>query len=135
MHLSGEIVCQTQGRGLYDMTAQINQEIPADYAGVCHLFIQHTSASLIITENADPDVHTDLERFFSDLVIDGDSRFIHTAEGSDDMSAHIRSALTDTTMTLPVAQGRLNLGTWQGVYIWEHRIRPHSRKLIYNLTA
>lgn len=98
--------------------------------GLCHLFIQHTSASLLINENADPDVLHDLETFMSDLVPDGDRRFVHTAEGPDDMPAHVRHLLTQTTLTIPVADGRLALGTWQGVFIWEHRHRPHTRKVM-----
>jgi secondary thiamine-phosphate synthase enzyme len=98
--------------------------------GLCHLFIRHTSASLLINENADPDVLRDLETFMSDLVADGDSRFIHTAEGPDDMPAHVRCALTQTSLSIPVMDGRLALGTWQGIYLWEHRHRPHDRQVV-----
>jgi secondary thiamine-phosphate synthase enzyme len=98
-------------------------------AGLCHVFIHHTSASLIIQENADPDVQLDLEAFFSRLVHDADPIYRHTDEGPDDMSAHIRSVLTATSLTIPVAGGRLSLGTWQGLYLWEHRTHPHKRSL------
>ena len=98
--------------------------------GLCHVFVKHTSCSLIITENADPDVHVDLERYLSDLVPDGDSRYRHTAEGPDDMAAHVRSVLTLTELTLPVQAGRLDLGVWQGVYLWEHRQRAQQRDVV-----
>ena len=97
--------------------------------GLCHLFVHHTSASLIIQENADPDVRRDLEAYFARLVPDGDPLFLHTEEGPDDMSAHIRSVLTATQLTIPVTRGRLDLGTWQGVYLWEHRTAPHQRRV------
>ena len=97
--------------------------------GICNVFIHHTSASLILCENADPSVRVDLESFMSEQVKDGDSRFIHTAEGEDDMSAHIRSILTDSSITVPVADGHCLLGTWQGIYLWEHRYQGHQRRL------
>ena len=97
--------------------------------GVCHVFIHHTSASLIITENADSDVQVDLDAFMARLVRDGDPVFVHTAEGPDDMSAHVRSVLTATSLTIPVQGGRCDLGTWQGVFLWEHRERPHRRRI------
>lgn len=126
-----DLTIETSGRSLIDITGRINSVV-ADSSvatGLCHVFIHHTSASLIINENADPDVQTDLETFLSDLVSDGDPRFVHTAEGPDDMSAHIRSALTQTSLTVPVSKGCLALGTWQGVFLWEHRHRPHQRRL------
>jgi len=98
-------------------------------SGICHVFLRHTSASLLITENADPDVRRDLEHFISALAPDGDPAYFHSMEGPDDMPAHIRSVLTCTEMTLPVRGGQLALGTWQGVYLWEHRMRPHRRRL------
>ena len=101
---------------------------------MCHILIRHTSASLIVTENADPAVRRDLERFFSELVPDGDARFEHDAEGPDDMPAHVRAALTLTTLSLPVQRGRLLLGTWQGVFVWEHRLAPHRRQLVVSFT-
>ena len=126
---------QTDGRGLYDFTDQVATEVKraglAD--GICHLFLQHTSASLLINENADPDVLADLETFFSDLVQDGDPRFRHRAEGPDDMAAHVRSALTQTSLCVPVRSGRLALGTWQAIYLWEHRYRPHRRRVLLTL--
>lgn len=118
----------TQGRGLYDIGGRINERL-GEGSGVCHLFVLHTSASLLITENADPDVHDDLERFFAALVPDGDPMFKHTAEGPDDMSAHVRSALTQTSLSIPFSDGRLTLGVWQGVYLWEHRFHPHTRRV------
>lgn len=131
------LTIETSGRSLIDITARINDVVAGSGVamGLCHVFIHHTSASLIINENADPDVQTDLETFISDLVADGDPRFVHTAEGPDDMSAHIRSALTQTSLTIPVSKGCLALGTWQGVFLWEHRHRPHHRRLTVTLTG
>ncbi len=126
------IHCDTPGRGIHDITAEV-ASIVAEAGlevGLCHLFICHTSASLVITENADPDVHRDLETFLADLVPDGDRRFSHRSEGPDDMPAHVRSVLTQTHLTIPVCDGRLALGTWQGVYVWEHRTWPHRRRVI-----
>lgn len=123
------IECRTDGRGLYDIGAQTEARLPAA-DGLCHLFIRHTSASLLITENADPEVHRDLERFFARLAPDGDPLFRHTAEGPDDMPAHVRAALTQTALTVPVERGRLALGVWQGLYVWEHRLRPHRREVV-----
>lgn len=122
---------RTEGRGFKEITSLISDAVRASEVevGVAHAFVLHTSASLIVNENADPDVRTDLERFLSDLAPDGDPRFIHTAEGPDDMSAHVRSVLTATSLTLPVREGRLALGTWQGVFLWEHRHRPHIRRV------
>lgn len=122
----------TRGRGFYDVTADVASLIARNAGqadGVCHLLVRHTSASLVITENADPDVRVDLERFFNDLVPDGDARFRHDAEGPDDMPAHVRSVLTQTTLSVPVSDGRLMLGTWQGIYLWEHRMAAHRREI------
>ncbi len=122
----------TQGRGTYDLTARIQdfvRECGVD-VGLCHVFVAHTSASLILCENADPTVRSDLERYMGSLVPDGDPRFRHTAEGPDDMAAHVRSVLTHSELTLPITSGRCALGTWQGVYLWEHRVRPHRRTVI-----
>ena len=119
-------------RGTRNITEQI-AKIVADSGikhGLCHVFIHHTSASLIICENADPDVMRDMETFMSRTVPDGDPMFTHTAEGPDDMPAHVRSVLTQSDLNLPVADGRCALGTWQGVYLWEHRHAPHSRRVI-----
>ncbi|HLS05863.1 MAG TPA: secondary thiamine-phosphate synthase enzyme YjbQ [Wenzhouxiangella sp.] len=133
--LQKELIIETGGRALIDITARIAQNVSASgvEAGLCHVFLLHTSASLLINENADPDVLADLETFFSELVEDGDARFLHRAEGPDDMSAHIRAALTQTELTLPVQNGRLVLGTWQGIYLWEHRYRPHRRRLVVTI--
>jgi secondary thiamine-phosphate synthase enzyme len=131
------LTIDSPGRRLIDFTGQVNR-IVADSGittGLCHLFLQHTSASLLINENADPDVLTDLETFISDLVPDGDSRFIHTAEGPDDMPAHVRTMLTQTSLTVPVSNGHLALGTWQGIFLWEHRHRPHHRKIVVTLSG
>ena len=124
-----ELVIETRGRGSVDITAQVAAAVEASDIddGLCHLFIRHTSASLMVNENADPAVLSDLETFMRDLVPDGDPRFRHTAEGPDDMPAHIRSVLTQTDLSIPVRGGRLALGTWQGIYLWEHRLTPHSR--------
>ncbi|HEV2208091.1 MAG TPA: secondary thiamine-phosphate synthase enzyme YjbQ [Verrucomicrobiae bacterium] len=128
---SGEIRLQTRGRGLYEFTDQTARWLAQQHAteGLLTLHVRHTSASLLVQENADPDVRADLERFFSRLVPDGDPLFIHTIEGEDDMPAHVRSALTAVNLSLPVAEGRLRLGTWQGLYLWEHRQAPHARSI------
>ena len=127
-----EIEVETRGRGTYEITDRVAEAVRAARvaAGLCHVFTAHTSASLLICENADPDVRRDLETFFVDLVPDGDARFVHTAEGPDDMPAHLRSILTQTDLTIPVRQGALALGTWQGVYLYEHRLRPHRRRVL-----
>ncbi len=127
-----EIELETNGRGTYDITGRVAEAVRAARvtAGLCHLFATHTSASLMICENADPAVRRDLETFMADLVPDGDARFEHTAEGPDDMPAHVRSVLTQTELTIPVRAGRLALGTWQGVYLWEHRLSAHRRRVL-----
>jgi secondary thiamine-phosphate synthase enzyme len=126
-----QISIQTRGRSTTNITPQIEQAIAESgiSTGLCHIFIHHTSASLIITENADPDVRRDLEYYFSRLVTDGDAGFLHVLEGEDDMSAHIRNVLTQSEITLPVTRGRSGLGTWQGVFLWEHRTHAHQRKI------
>lgn len=130
-----ELVIETPGRRLVDITRQVAGVIAESgmERGLCHVFLMHTSASLLISENADPDVLTDLETFFSDLVPDGDRRYRHSAEGPDDMPAHVRSALTQTSLGIPVQNGRLALGTWQALYLWEHRHRAHRRRLVVTL--
>ncbi|MEJ2611996.1 MAG: secondary thiamine-phosphate synthase enzyme YjbQ [Candidatus Thiodiazotropha sp.] len=135
MVLQKKISLQTRGRNTYDITHQIEELIhPTDITtGICQLFIQHTSASLILCENADPDVRTDLERFASKLVPDGDPQFDHTLEGPDDMAAHIRSIFTNMDLSLPITDGRLALGTWQGIYLWEHRTHAHQRQVMVTL--
>lgn len=126
---------QTPGRGLFEISDQINAEIYSAGIenGLGHVFIQHTSASLIITENADPTVLLDLETIISRLAPDGDPEFKHDYEGDDDMAAHVRSILTHTNLSIPIQESRLALGTWQGVYLWEHRYRSHERKIILTL--
>ncbi len=127
------IECRTEGRGFYDLTARVQALVPGDATGLCHLFIHHTSASLVITENADPEVHRDLERLLARIAPDGDPLFRHVAEGADDMPAHARSVLTQSALSVPVRDGRLALGVWQGVYLWEHRTSPHSRRVTVSL--
>ncbi|MDX1518898.1 MAG: secondary thiamine-phosphate synthase enzyme YjbQ [Gammaproteobacteria bacterium] len=126
---------QTRGRETREITRTVNDLIADSRldCGICHVFVHHTSASLILCENADPAVRTDLETFMSRLVPDGDPGFRHTAEGPDDMPAHVRTVLTESGLTLPVQQGRCLLGTWQGIYLWEHRHRGHSRKVTVTL--
>lgn len=121
----------TRGRGFTDVTAQVDAAVQGSGVqdGLVNVFIRHTSASLIVQENADPDVRVDLERFFNDLVPDGDPRYRHVDEGPDDMSAHVRSVLTQTSLSVPVRAGRLSLGTWQAIYLWEHRHADHRRVL------
>ena len=128
-----QLECTTEGRGLYRLDQRVDQLLPSGFNGLCHLFIRHTSASLVITENADPEVHRDLERFFADLVPDGSPLFRHIAEGEDDMPAHVRSLLTQSELLLPVREGRLALGNWQGVYVWEHRTVGHCRSIVMSL--
>lgn len=131
MIFQSEISIETEGRGSYDLTRKVADIVTESgiSAGLCQAFIQHTSASLMICENADPDVMRDLEAWMARAVPDGDPLFTHTAEGADDMPAHVRSVLTQTEMTLPVTAGRLRLGTWQGLFLWEHRYAPHHRRL------
>ena len=125
------IELRTPGRSSIELTRQV-QEIVKNSPitlGICHIFIHHTSASLILCENADPSVRSDLENFMQRLVPDGDPLFRHTAEGADDMPAHIRNILTENSISLPISEGRCILGTWQGIYLWEHRVQSHSRKI------
>ncbi len=123
---------KTRGRGTYDITAKVAAAVrnAGVRTGLCHLFLQHTSASLIICENADPSVRSDLERLLARLVPDGDPIFEHTLEGPDDMPAHIRAILTKMDLTLPVTDGHCALGTWQGIFLYEHRYRPHERRVV-----
>ncbi len=116
---------------MYDLTGQIDRylETTGTSDGLCHIFLRHTSASLIVCENADPAVMADLEALMSRLVPDGDPIFSHTAEGPDDMPAHVRSVLTHTELSVPICESRLDLGTWQGIYLWEHRAAAHRRKI------
>ena len=123
---------RTTGRGTTDITGRIEQIVQQSGigTGLCHVFIQHTSASLVLCENADPAVRSDLETFLGRLVRDGDPVFRHDTEGRDDMPAHIRSILTDSSLNLPIGNGRLALGTWQGVYLYEHRTSSHDRHIL-----
>ena len=127
-----EIRVATQGRGTYDLSRQIQDIVTQSgiSTGLCNVFIRHTSASLMLCENADPAVLRDMETWMSRVVPDGDPDFVHTAEGPDDMPAHVRSVLTQSDLNLPVSDGRCALGTWQGVFLWEHRYRAHSRKVL-----
>jgi secondary thiamine-phosphate synthase enzyme len=129
-----ELTIQTRGRELVDFTREVEKWIGQNKFkdGLLTLHLQHTSASLLIQENADPDVRRDLESFFKRLVPDGDPLFIHTAEGDDDMPAHIRTALTTVNLGIPVHNGQLALGTWQGIYLWEHRIHGHARRVTFH---
>ncbi|MET0052318.1 MAG: secondary thiamine-phosphate synthase enzyme YjbQ [Candidatus Thiodiazotropha sp.] len=135
MVIQDTLTLQTRGRNTYDISASIQERVRESgiRTGICQLFIRHTSASLILCENADPDVRSDLERYTSRLVPDGDPLFDHILEGPDDMSAHIRSILTNMDLSLPISEGRLALGTWQGIYLWEHRTHGHSRQVMITL--
>ena len=130
-----QLIVATKGRGFYPLNHLLRELINEQRleAGLCHCFVHHTSASLVIMENADPDVLHDLESFISRLVVDGDPVFTHTAEGPDDMSAHVRTALTHTDLAIPIRGSRLGLGTWQGVFLWEHRTSAHRRQLTVTL--
>lgn len=127
----------TRGRGTRDITDAVAGVVrDAGVAcGLVHVFVQHTSCSLAITENADPDVRRDLETILGRLAPDGDPAYRHDDEGPDDMSAHARSMLTNTGLSVPVGGGRLLLGTWQGIYLWEHRTAPHRRKVVVTVFA
>jgi secondary thiamine-phosphate synthase enzyme len=129
------IVVHTRGRGTIEVTDEVARVVHASglRAGVCHVFLQHTSASLILCENADPSVRRDLETILARLAPDGDRAYVHDTEGADDMAAHARSVLTSNSLSIPFAEGRLLLGTWQGVYLWEHRRAPHTRRMIVTL--
>jgi secondary thiamine-phosphate synthase enzyme len=125
------------GRGSYEISDRIQQAVRDSgvRTGICHVFIRHTSASLMVCENADPAVRRDLETFMAHQVPDGDPMFSHTAEGPDDMPAHVRSILTQSDLNLPVSNGRCALGTWQGVYLWEHRHSGHERNVIVAISG
>jgi|SRR6185503_1572221 len=130
-----ELTLPTRGRGFYEFTQELAELVKKSglQNGLASLHLQHTSASLLIQENADPEVRHDFERFFSRLAPDGDPLFRHTAEGDDDMPAHIRTALTTVNLGIPFTGGRLALGTWQGLYLWEHRTAPHRRRVTVHL--
>ena len=125
---------RTTPKSFLDITSQVQDFVAESNIqnGVCHLFIKHTSASLVIQENYDPSVRQDFETIFSNLAPE-DFPYVHNMEGKDDMPAHIRSALTSTSETIPVVNGNLSLGTWQGIYIWEHRDQPHNRKVMVSM--
>ncbi len=127
----GELVVETKARGTYDVTKRVAEIVQASRVrdGLATVFIHHTSASLIICENADPTVRSDLETFIAKLVRDGDPMFEHDDEGPDDMPAHVRTVLTQTSIGIPIERGALALGTWQGLYLWEHRTAPHRRRV------
>jgi secondary thiamine-phosphate synthase enzyme len=132
---STELSISTKGRAFYEITREVNAFVSKSgiRQGLATIHIQHTSASLLIQENADPEVRRDFERFFKRLVPDGDSLFEHTAEGDDDMPAHIRTALTAVNLSIPIMHGKMALGTWQGIYLWEHRTHAHTRRVVVHL--
>lgn len=128
---------ETDGQGLYDITHKVG-EVVSEHGmreGLVTVFLRHTSASLLIQENADPSVQADLSTFFARLVPESVSLYTHTAEGADDMPAHIKAALTLTSLSIPVMDGQMALGTWQAIYLWEHRHAPHQRELVISLSA
>ena len=129
------VAVEVPGPGLHEITSRIAGLVAATGVreGLCTLFIQHTSASLLIQENADPSARRDLERWLDRLVPEGDPLYTHTAEGPDDMPSHVKAALTATSLAIPIAGGRLALGTWQGIYLWEHRARPHRREVLVHV--
>ena len=131
------ITVPTAGRGSIEITGKVAEVLRASSItrGLCHVFVHHTSASLMITENADSNVRRDLENYIARLVQDGDPAYFHDQEGPDDMAAHIRSVLTQTEITIPVQSGRLALGTWQGLFLWEHRLQAHRRKITVTLSG
>ena len=126
---------QTRGKGLQEITSEVREVVKASEitSGLCNLFVRHTSSSLVIQENADPDVQKDLEYFFRKLVPENDLGYTHTSEGPDDMPSHIRSAMTKTSEQIPLADGRMLLGTWQGIFLWEHRSHGHSRNVVVHI--
>ncbi len=135
-HHQQVLTLRSRGKSLQRFTAEVSEVVRASgiETGLCTVFLRHTSASLIIQENADPDVLVDLENFLAQLVPEG-NHYIHSTEGPDDMPAHIRTVLTHTSETIPVMQGRLALGTWQGLYLWEHRTRGSAREVVVHVTG
>jgi len=129
------LTISTMGQGLYDITREVAAVVSAARmgTGLATVFCRHTSCSLLINENADPDVRHDLEAFLKRLVPEGDPAYIHTLEGPDDMPAHIKTALTATSLAIPVGEGRMMLGTWQGIYLFEHRRAPHRREIVVHV--
>ena len=130
------LTIESTGQGLVDITSDVEDVVRSSgiAEGLCTVFVQHTSASLVIQENADPAARRDLEAWLGRLVPEGDSLYTHTAEGPDDMPAHVKSALTATSLGVPVASGRLALGTWQGIYLWEHRHRGGARRVLVHVS-
>lgn len=131
------ITLRTPGRGFVLLTPEVAKAVAASAIreGICNVFVKHTSASLLISENADPAVHRDLERFMQRIAPDGSPHYEHDAEGPDDMPAHIRSVLTSSSVAVPVGGGELLLGTWQGIYLWEHREARHSREVVVTVVG
>ena len=134
---TAELVIRTSGPGLYAIGDQVGAVVASCAAdeGLCTVFVAHTSASVLIQENADPDVRRDLDAFFRRLVPEGDPLFTHNDEGPDDMPAHIKAALTAASVSIPIVGGRMVLGMWQGIYLWEHRRDPHARRVIVSVTS
>ena len=130
MVVQRELTVQTRGRGTYELTHEVERTVQESGIrhGLCNVFVQHTSASLMLCENADPEVRRDLETFMARLAPDGDPMFRHVAEGPDDMPAHVRSVLTQSTVTIPFSDHRCLFGAWQGLYLWEHRQHPQRRR-------
>ena len=126
------LIIQTRGRGSQNITADVASVVAAAgiESGLAHVFVRHTSCSLLLTENADPDVRHDLETLFSRFAPDGDRAYRHNLEGDDDMAAHARALVAGFELTVPVGDGRLRLGTWQGIFLWEHRTSPHRREVV-----
>ena len=137
MHFQQVIKIQTKGKGLHEITKYIEEIIDKSKinSGICNIFVRHTSASLLIQENADPDVLKDLEYFFGKLVPENDLGYTHILEGSDDMPSHIRSSITKTSEQIPLNRGKLLLGTWQGIFLWEHRIKGNIRQIIIHISG
>jgi len=131
LHHAEVIEIRTRGRATLEITGQVEQIVARSQIreGLCSVFVHHTSASVILCENADPSVRDDLEGYAARLVRDGDPHFSHATEGPDDMAAHIRTVFTQSSLSIPVSRGRCDLGTWQGVFLWEHRARSHHRRV------
>ena len=136
-HYQRILTCNTSGQTLTEITRKVEEIVRAAQVdiGICTIFVRHTSCSLLIQENADPDVRRDLLAFFRRLVPDGDLLFIHTSEGPDDMPAHVKAALTQTSLSIPIARSHLLLGAWQGIYLFEHRVAPHLREIVVHISG
>jgi secondary thiamine-phosphate synthase enzyme len=137
--MNTQVQVQTRGQGLYEFTDHVRSQVARWHAatttheGLCTLFIQHTSASLLIQENADPSAKHDLEAWLKRLVPENDPAYTHTAEGPDDMPAHLKAAMTPVSLSIPIMDGKLALGRWQGIYLWEHRSTPHTRTVVIHI--